>query len=374
MATGQYLARHKSESVKNPVFYKYWNETWQGLLRDNGYYTGHIGKWQYRNYSFVSDNHDYTSLYEGTHWVQKRGEAKIAATDACRNDSISFLRNRPKDRPFALTVAFYPPKAIGSAAEQWFPKKETRMLYDNITVPEPKDWNASYYKLPEFFRIKNEARNRWNQRFSTFEKYQNSMKNYYALITQVDEACKDIVDEIKAQGLLDDTLIIFTTDNGFFHGEHGLAGKWFPYQESIRVPLIIRDPRMPKSKIGTVDDSFTLNIDLAPTIIEAAKLPIPERMQGKDMSDLYLSPEAKQSWRQEFYYEHPSLGSKYIPPSSALVRKDFKFMYYQLVRIEQLFNLATDPLESEDLSNRTEHAALMKEMRKRHNEYREQVK
>jgi arylsulfatase A-like enzyme len=74
--------------------------------------------------------------------------------------------------------------------------------------------------------------------------------------------------------------VIFTTDNGYFHGERGLADKWYPYEESIRVPLIIRDPRMPASKHGRTDDSVTLNIDLAPTFLAAAGINAPAGMQG----------------------------------------------------------------------------------------------
>ncbi len=140
------------------------------------------------------------------------------------------------------------------------------------------------------------------------------MRNIYALITQIDMASKQIVDEVKKQGLYNNTMIIFTTDNGMFHSSHGSAGKWYPYQESIRVPLIIYDPRMPKDKKGTIDDNFTLNVDLAETILGAAGLKPHERMQGRDISDLYLPNRNKgyengltalelKPWRDEFFYE-----------------------------------------------------------------------
>lgn len=100
------------------------------------------------------------------------------------------------------------------------------------------------------------------------------------------------------------------------------ADKWYPYQESIRVPLIIKDPRMPKKKRGTVNDDFTLNIDLAETILGAAGLEAPKEMQGRDIADLYLEkPRSTGPWREEFYYEFPQIMGQ-IPPSIALVRKD----------------------------------------------------
>jgi len=135
--------------------------------------------------------------------------------------------------------------------------------------------------------------------------------------------CNDIMDELKQQGIYDKTMIIVSADNGEFHGRHALADKWYPYQESIRVPLIIKDPRMPKAKRGTTDESFTLNIDLAETILGAAGLEAPSVMQGRDIADLYLDkPKSKEPWREEFYYEFPQISGK-IEPSTALVRREW---------------------------------------------------
>lgn len=153
-----------------------------------------------------------------------------------------------------------------------------------------------------------------------------------------------------------------------------VIGKWYPYQESIRVPLIIRDPRMPKAFRGTLDDSFTLNIDLASTILGAANLPSPERMQGRNIADLYLTPDGKKTWRQEFFYEHMSMGKKFIPASTALVRRDFKYMIYPEWKVEQLFDLVKDPLEFDDVSNHSNYRSVIDEMRKRHNELKGSVK
>lgn len=130
---------------------------------------------------------------------------------------------------------------------------------------------------------------------------------------------------------------------------------------------------MPKEKRGTLDDSFTLNIDLATTILGAANLLPHERMQGKDISDLYLKPDSKETWRKEFFYQHQSMGMDYIPASSALVRKDFKYMIYPEWNVEQFFDLINDPLEFDNILNQTEHGPLVNEMRKRHDELKLQV-
>lgn len=183
-----------------------------------------------------------------------------------------------------------------------------------------------------------------------------------------------IVKELEEQGELDNTLIIFTTDNGYFHAEHGLADKFYPYQESIRVPLIVKDPRMAKSRIGTLNDDFTLNIDLAPTILGAAGISAPDVMQGRDFSPLYTE-EKDASWRNEFFYEHPvHLREDIIPASEALVRKDHKYLYWPNYNVEQLFDLRNDTFELNDLIKSESHKDLLDEMRIRFRELKEKAK
>jgi arylsulfatase len=318
--TGMYATRHKSYRLLKPEFYKFWhNQTWPSLLREAGYFVGHIGKWQFHNPNkLVESFYDYANIFEGQHQYHIR-----TAAERARDLFDKFLIQKPDNMPFAATIAFYPPKAIGKSrvpGAQYHPKPETReKFYSNVTVPEPPyDVNASYYKLPWFFHTYgNDARRRWEERYQTSIQYQESMKNYYALVTEVDQACQEIVENLKRRNLLNTTMVIFTTDNGLFHAAHGLAGKWYPYQESIRVPLIVYDPRMPSKFIRTINDAITLNIDLAPTILGAAGIKAHQRMQGRDIADLYLDRDnpnfvANKSWRDEFYYEFPADNGKWV--------------------------------------------------------------
>lgn len=314
-----------------------------------------------------------TVLAEGMHWMtDKKTRKRTHITDHNRNSAIKFLRNRPQDTPFFLGVAFYAPKALGSGDQQYNPKPETLKRYMNKTVPQPPD---TFNNTPFFFRNKRfEARNRYRQRFGTPELYQRMMKEYYSMITEVDSACEDIYKELERQGELDNTLIIFTTDNGYFHAEHGLAGKWFPYQESIRVPLIIRDPRMPESKRGETDDSFTLNIDLAETILGAANVKPPRGMQGRDIADLYLR-DGKKNWRSEFLYDFGGhIGKSFIPKSLALVQKEMKLMKFPQWKQVALFNLTNDPLEETDLSRDERYKVLLKSLLKKFDRLKRDVK
>ncbi len=361
--TGQWMARHGSdhfEEIDTP-----WSETYPGLLRANGYHVGHIGKWH--NGKFPAEEFDFGRSYYGKHWIKEKDGTTIHVTQKNENDALEFLKDRPKDKPFCLTLAFFATHAEDENPLQFLPQPQSMKLYEKVTIPVPPNaTDESFRRLPPFLaNEKNEGRNRWHWRFDTPEKYQSMMKNYYRLATEVDATCGRILEELKKAGVLDHTLVIFTTDNGYYHAEHGLADKWYPHQESIRVPLIIHDPRMPKEQIGKTNDNMTLNVDLAPTILAAAGIKAPERMQGRDIAPLYLDKNQPE-WRTEYYYEHPTFKNvDFIPSSQALVRKDWKYFYWPDFKLEQLFDLTADPREENDLAKDPSQSERLAEMRDR---------
>ncbi|WP_193210896.1 sulfatase family protein [Luteolibacter marinus] len=361
--TGQWMSRHGNRGFA--PFKTPWAETYPGLLRANGYFTGHVGKWH--NGKFPAGNFDFGRAYSGTHWIPQKDGGKIHVTRKNQADALDFLRQRPADRPFCLTVAFFATHAEDANPLQFLPQPESLSLYRDITVPVPPNaTNASFRRLPPFLaNEKNEGRKRWHWRFDTPEKYQSMMKNYYRLASEVDATCGVILAELKEQGVLDDTLVVFTTDNGYYHAEHGLADKWYPHQESIRVPLIVRDPRLPEKSHGATDGHFTLNVDLAPTLLAAAGIPAPATMQGRDLAPLYLAA-IPPDWRSEFYYEHPTIrDTSFIPSSEALIRKDWKYFNWPDFGREQLFDLAADPREENDLAGDPGQSGRLAEMRGR---------
>lgn len=369
--SGQWMSRHGAS--KFVMWDTPWELSFPGLLRANGYHTGHVGKWH--NHPDPVGKFDFGRFYDGKHWYPDDKGGKIHAITRNENDAMEFLRSRPKDKPFYLNVAFFTPHAVDQNPEQFLPQTETMSLYQDITVPVPPNaTEESWKRMPPFFNEKNEGRNRWTWRFDTPEKYQKMMKNYYRLISGVDATCGRVLDELEKQGVLDNTLVLFTADNGYFHGEHGLADKWYPHEESIRVPLIIRDPRAPKDKKGTTHEAMTLNVDLAPTILQAAGVAVPDVMQGRDIAPLYLAGK-KPEWRTEYFYEHPIINRVYerptinkadfIPASEALVRTDWKYMFWPDHKYEQLFDLTKDPREENDLAKDPAYAAKLAEMRTR---------
>ncbi len=367
--TGQWMARHKNRGFG--PWATPWTETYPGLLRANGYHVGHVGKWH--NGKFPKERFDFGRVYGSTHWLDQADGSKIHVTRKNELDALEFLETRPTEQPFCLTVAFFATHAEDRNPKQFLPQPSSAMLYADIEIPVPKTATETAYRaLPEFLQnSKNEGRIRWHWRFDTPEKYQRMMKNYYRLATEVDATCGRIIEELKVQGVLENTLIIFTTDNGYYHGEHGLADKWYPHSESIRVPLIIYDPRMQSTQAGQTRDAMTLNVDVAPTILKAAMLLPPKNMQGSDIASLYLD-ENPQEWRNDFYYEHPTISNiDRIPSSEALVNKEWKYFYWPDYEHEQLFHLTEDPHETKDLAQLPKFLDQLNLMRARFKQLKE---
>jgi arylsulfatase len=363
MLTGQWMSRHGNRAFD--MFRTPWSETFPAQLRAHGYWVGHIGKWHNGRFPAAEYDSPASALANGTHWIAQPDGTRIHVTQKNERDAIDFLRARPAGKPFCLTVAFFATHAEDGSKQQYLPQPESMSLYRDVTIPVPPTaTDAAFRALPPFLaNARNEGRNRWTWRFDTPERYQESMKNYHRLATEVDATCGRVLDELRAQGVLDRTLVIFTTDNGYFHGEHGLADKWYPYEESIRVPLIVWDPRMPAARRGTTDDALTLNVDLAPTILAAARIAPPAAMQGRDLAPRYLDARPP-AWRSEFLYEHPMLTSRdFIPASEAVVTRGWKYILWPDWGVEQLFDLARDPYEERDLVADPAHAPRLAVMR-----------
>jgi arylsulfatase len=372
LLTGQWMSRHGNESFS--MFRTPWAETFPGKLKAAGYYTGHVGKWHCGK--FPEDGFNFGRAYSGKHWMKDEEGRPIHVTKKNERDALEFLRTRPKDQPFCLTVAFFAAHAEDENPAQFLPQEESSAIYRDATVPAPESMSLdSFCKLPPFIgNEENEGRRRWRWRFDEPAKYQTMMMNYYRLITEVDATCGVILDELEKEEMRGETLVIFTTDNGYFHGEHGLADKWYPYEESIRVPLILDDPRMKEGARGKVNAAMTLNVDLAPTILAAAAVEAPPRMQGRDISPLYLA-DSPPSWRTDYFYEHATIRNvSFIPSSQALVAKDWKYILWPDFNKEQLFDLTADPKEVRDLADDPAHGQRLAETRARFQKLKEQAK
>ena len=374
LLTGQYMSRHKIREFGVQLSEQAFSQTYPAILRNAGWWTGYVGKYgvgKIRENSF-----DFSIEYEGRHWIKTENGDSIHVTKKNTIDAIRFLNERPKDKPFLLTVGFFATHAQDNHPDQYLYQPESEKYYSDVVIPVPETASDKYFNLlpPFLSNEKNEGRIRWHWRFDTPEKYQKYMKAYFRMLTELDIAVGEITAELKKQGVLENTLIIFMGDNGYFHSEHGLADKWYPYQESIKVPLIVCDPRLSKSNRNTVNDQFVLNIDVAPAIIAAIGQPIPETIQGRDFSILYLD-EKKQDWRKEFFYEHPFVTSEErIPSSEALVTHSEKYIFWPHYNYEEYFDLFRDPMEVRNAIKDTTCSQKIEAMKNRFVSLREQAK
>lgn len=374
LLTGQYMSRHGISAFGRDIAPEAFANTFPAVLRRAGYWTGYIGK--YGVGKPRADDFDILRAYEGTHWMADAAGVRIHVTEKNARDAIDFLRARPHEAPFLLTVGFFAAHAEDRSAEQYLPQDWSAPFYEGVRIPSPLRGDPKYMAaLPPFLsNDANEGRVRYHWRFDTPEKYQAYMTRYYRLITEVDEAVGRIVGELRAQGVYDNTLIVFIGDNGYFQADRGLADKWYPYEESDRVPLVVHDPRLPRSRRGMTRDQLALNIDVAPTLVAAAGLPVPRVMQGQDLSPLYLRGRAP-AWRDEFFYEHPTvLGKDRIPSSQAVIRRDWKYVEWPEFNYQQLFDLEHDPGEMRNLAGLPAHGSQQARMRRRLEAWRQRVR
>jgi arylsulfatase A-like enzyme len=373
--TGQYGSRHKINNFTTDLSHAQLMQTYPILLKDQGYKIGFINKYG------VGNKHHPKELFEywtATDKLQPDYELKdskgsfIHNTDSVDHDIQQFL-DQFGNGPFCLSVGFKAPHEQDGKPPRFIVQERFKDLYKDVKIPEPLTADPKYWNsFPDFFRTdSNIARERWKPLFSTPALYQETVKNYYRLITGVDEVVGHLVARLQKMGIAENTIIIFTGDNGFYLGEHGLEGKWYGHEESIRVPLIIYDPRMPAALKGSKPTQIALNIDIAPTILAMAGIPVPTEMQGCNLMDLieHRAPE-----RKDFFYEHTYQKTPSIPQVEGVVTKRFKYMLYIEHGYEELFDIANDPHETTNLARVTKYAAELKALRERYNELKKVVK
>jgi len=294
-------------------------------------------------------------------------------TDIECDEAISFLRGCRKDQPFCLSVSFNAPHAEDGDPKQYFWPETVDHLYRDATIPVPKTaTQEDFEKQPEFLR-NSESRVRWRWRFDEPEKYQQMVRGYYRMISGVDAAIGRIRAELERQGLADDTIIIFMSDNGYFLGEHGFADKWLMYEESVRIPMIILDGgRMLSRPAGSRIRQMALNVDVAPTILAAADIMVPDAMQGIALQGLPRN-DSTEGWRNSFFYEH-LFNHKGIPKSEGFRTEQWAYMRYfeQKPVYEMLYDLKNDPGEENNLAGDPARREILEKMAASCAEFRRQ--
>lgn len=366
--TGQYESRHGINDFATDMSLQAVAKTYPALLKDVGYKIGFIGKYGVGKHP-PEDLFDYWVDTEAggkgqPDYIISDGKGhKIHDTDTIDHAIQEFLDEFGNSKtPFCLSVSFKAPHEQDGHPPKYIVQDQYKDLYKDVTIPLPVTADPVYWnKLPDFFRTDtNFARERWEGLFGTPALYQENVKNYYRLITGVDDVVGDMVAKLKTLGLDKNTIIIYMGDNGFFLGEHGMEGKWYGYEESIRVPMLIYSPYLPDKIRQIRPRQIALNIDIAPTILAMAGVPAPGQMQGVNLIALL---ENKIPDRSAFFYQHYFLGGNKIPREEGVVTKDFKYMKYLDFGYEELFDITHDPHETENLAGNPAYGKKLSEMR-----------
>jgi Arylsulfatase A and related enzymes len=367
LLSGQYMSRHKISDFSTNFTEEALANTYPMRLQKAGYHIGFIGKYGVGNRP-PSDRFDFWSCWDWgqpPYWLKDGAGKDVHHTDSVERDVMRFLDEYgTQATPFCLSVSFKAPHELDGDPPVYQVQERFESLYEDISIPaQPNGGEEAWKRTPPFFHNpKNIARKRWEGLFGSEEQYQANVKNYYRLITGVDEVVGKLREKLTRLGIDDRTVIIFMGDNGFCLGNHGLEGKWFGYEESVRVPLIIYDPRKPIATPGDIQE-MVLNIDIAPTILGYAQVPIPPSMQGMDLRQVALH---KQPTRPDFYYEHTFMGSPGIPKVEGVIGSRYKYMIYTEHAYEELFDLDQDPYELNNIAADEVHLHRLKQMRERY--------
>jgi arylsulfatase A-like enzyme len=352
--TGLYERTHDYTFYKPNLNNEYMYESYPYLLRKAGYRTGMVGKFGVEVNEGIEDSlFDWKKITSWPYLREINGK-QVHLADINGNHAIDFIKSS-KDQPFCLSLSFWSPHADDGEEEQYFWPEYCDSLYNDIEIPLPVTSDPAFFEaLPEYLRT-TMNRVRWFWRYDSPEKHQRMVKGYYRMISTVDSVIARIRLTLEHEGLSDNTLIIIMGDNGYFLGERGYAGKWLMYEQSIRVPLIIYDPRQPLANRGRTIKAMVLNVDVAPTILRLAGIYIPERYQGESLTAFYKTEPAV--WRNGIFCEHRLENNKLLPKTECYRDSAWKYIRYEdMPDLIELYNFMEDLNESHNLAYDPEYS------------------
>lgn len=412
---------HLNGVTTNSIRFDTAQETFPKILRKNGYETAIVGKWHLQS---QPTGFDYWNVltgqgdYYNPHFVKMGCDTVYEgyATDITTDIALDWLSSRKSDKPFMLMLHHKAPH------RNWMPHTKNLDRYEESGFPQPASFNDDYtgrehlhnqkltiahhmdimydLKIPcdtcavadvnswsrkEYEQtmsdLSSEQKEAWDEgykeeieQFKTLEhsqkeiinfKFQRYLQDYLRCILSVDENVGRVIHYVEQNGLADNTLIVYTSDQGFFLGEHGLFDKRYMYEESLQIPLVMRFPDQIQE--GLVCNELVQNLDIAPTFLETAGIEIPEFMQGKSMFPLFKTPHLA-NWREGIYYHFYESGWG-VPEHHGIRTKELKLIHFTSAPESwEFYDLENDPFEMKNLYHDNLYVENIEELKMKLNE------
>lgn len=440
-------------------------------LQQAGYQTAVVGKWHmgcdpkgFDYYHIYNDQGQYYNpQYRGTDTDGKYIVEEGYSTDLTTDHALSFIEHRDTNKPFCLLLHHKAPH------RNWLANTKYFGMYDNVTFPMPETFYDDYetrgsavrtqkmsvtkdmrweqdFKVPEMLdtanadswdsylslmnevnRMNPEQRIAWGKyyfprnrrlleaRLTGKEldewKYQNYIRDYMSVIKSVDESVGRVLDYLDSHGLTENTIIVYTSDQGFYMGEHGWFDKRFMYEESLRTPLLIAYPG--HIQPGTVCNKLVQNIDYAPTFLDLAGISKPKELPGRSLTPIFKAGDKVKGWRNSIYYHYYDYPTYHMVRKHDGVRTDrYKLIHFygaggldavkenkyqrqpgtrehgcmtyltslgyfepkdSAVNYNELYDLQADPHELNNLYGKPGYEKITKQLQKQLNDYRKSI-
>lgn len=382
--TGKYS--HLNGVIDNAVKFDGSQQTFPKLLQKAGYRTAIIGKWHLQSDPTGFDYwhilpgqgvyHNPVMIEMGQH-KKHTGYVTDIITDLC----LAWLKERPADKPFCLMYHHKAPH------REWEPDDKHAKLYEDTDIPIPETFNDDYktrcaaaqqqemtierhlnekdLKMAPPEGLTGQELKKW--------KYQRYIKDYLRCVASVDDNVGRLLDYLDSSGLAQNTIVVYTSDQGFYLGDHGWFDKRFMYEHSLRMPLLVRYPK--EIKAGSINNDIVLNLDFAPTFLDFAGVTLPNDMQGCSLRPL-VQGNTPQNWRTSMYYhyyEYPAVHS--VKRHYGIRTRRYKLIhFYYDIDAWELYDLEKDPNELNNLYDNPVYADIVKQLKAQLQQLRDQYK
>jgi arylsulfatase A-like enzyme len=405
--TGKYSHLNGMATNQQGVVFNGAQTTFPKLLQKAGYQTAIIGKWHltseptgFNYWSILTGQGQYYNPDFLTASGRQRKPGYV--TDIITDDAINWLdTKRDKSSPFMLMLHHKAPH------RNWLPSGENVTLYKDVKIPEPASLFDDYSgrasgaknqemeigdhmlllsdnklvkdssNLPEGYVRMNATQRKtlldaYREENKTFLqnpptgdelvrwKYQRYIKDYLRTVASVDDNVGRVLAYLDKNGLMENTIIVYASDQGFYLGEHGWFDKRWMYEQSLHMPLLVRWPGVVKA--GTTNNNIVLNLDLPETFLDAAGVTVPAEMQGKSLLSL-LKGKAP-GWRNQMYYHYTEYPKPHhVPPHFGVRTEQYKLIYYYTLNEWELFDLKKDPEEMKSVYEDDAYASIVKKLK-----------